>query len=59
MRDAQLETTGTIYNKSIQIFAYADNIDIVGQTVICVKEAFFALSAAKNTMGTEKKMKRK
>jgi hypothetical protein len=43
----------TIYNKSIHILAYADDIDIlvVGQTVISNKEAFLALSAATKTMG--------
>jgi hypothetical protein len=35
--------------------AYADDIDIVGQTAICVKEAFPALSAAAKTMGTDNK----
>jgi hypothetical protein len=46
MRDAQLETKGTIHNKSIQILAYDDDND----TVSSVKEAFLALSAAAKTI---------
>jgi hypothetical protein len=37
MRDAQIETKGTIYNKLIQILANADDIDIVG-TLSCSKD---------------------
>jgi hypothetical protein len=46
MRDAQLETKGTVYNKSIQILTYADDTDIVRQTVSSVMEAFLPLLAA-------------
>jgi hypothetical protein len=31
VRRANLQTTGTIYNKEKQILAYADDIDIVGR----------------------------
>lgn len=55
MRDAQLETNGTTYRKSIQILAYADHIEIVGQTAICVKETFFALSYVAKKMEIESK----
>jgi spore maturation protein SpmA len=48
---------GTIY-KLIQILTCADDVDIVGWTMSSVKEAFFALSVAANTMGL-KYMKRK
>jgi hypothetical protein len=57
LRDAQLETKGTICNKSIQILTCAD-VDIVGRRVSSVKETFFALSVAADTMGL-KFMKRK
>jgi hypothetical protein len=46
VRYAQLEIKGTIYNKSIQISAYADDIDVVGWIVAHIKESFLALSAA-------------
>jgi hypothetical protein len=49
-RDAHLETKGTICNTSIHIFAYSDDIDIVGRTVNSVKEAIIALSAAAKTI---------
>ena len=51
IRDAKLETKGTIYSKSIQILAYADDVDIVGRTINSIKEAFLALSKAASNMG--------
>ena len=50
IRDAKLETEGTIYSKSIRILAYADDIDIVGRTINSVKEAFLARSKAASNM---------
>ena len=51
IRDAKLETKGTIYSKSIQILAYADDIVIVGRTINSVKEACLALSKVASNMG--------
>ena len=50
IRNAKLENKGTIYSKSIQILAYADDIDIVGRTINSVKEACLALSKAASNM---------
>ena len=50
IRDAELETKGTIYSKPIQILAYADDIDTVGRTINSIKEAFLALSKAASNM---------
>jgi hypothetical protein len=32
IRDAAVNTRGTIFYKSVQILAYADDIDIIGRT---------------------------
>jgi hypothetical protein len=33
IRDAELEIKGTVFNKSVHIFAYADDIVIIGCTL--------------------------
>jgi hypothetical protein len=43
VRRAILQTTGTIYNKEIQLLAYADDIDIVGRSQSAVRDAYLAL----------------
>jgi hypothetical protein len=43
VRRANLQTTGTIYNKETQLLAYADDIDIVGRSQSAVRDAYFAL----------------
>jgi hypothetical protein len=43
VRRANLQTTGTIYNKETQLFAYADDIDIVGRSQSTVRDAYLAL----------------
>jgi hypothetical protein len=43
VRRAILQTTGTIYNKKTQLFAYADDIDIVDRSQSAVRDAYFAL----------------
>jgi hypothetical protein len=40
VRDAALNMRGTIFYKSIQILAYADDIDIIGRTQSAMIEAF-------------------
>jgi hypothetical protein len=43
VRRANLQTTGTIYNKETKLLAYADNIDIVGGSQSAVRNAYLAL----------------
>lgn len=51
VRSAGVTMTGTIYNKSTQILAYADDIDIIGITEAAVTEAYIALKHAAREMG--------
>jgi hypothetical protein len=44
VRRANLQTTGTIYNKETELFAYADDIDIVGRSQSAVQNAYLALA---------------
>jgi hypothetical protein len=43
VRGANLQTTGTIYNKETQLLTYADDIDIVGRSQSAVRDAYLAL----------------
>jgi hypothetical protein len=43
VRRANLQTTGTIYNKETQQLAYADDIDIVGRSQSAVRDVYLAL----------------
>jgi hypothetical protein len=45
VRRANLQTTGTIYNKKTQLLAYADDIDIVGRSQSAVRNAYLALES--------------
>jgi sorting nexin-29 len=51
VRDANVWTGGTIYNKSTQLLAYADDIDIVGRTLRAVSEALVKMEKAASPMG--------
>jgi hypothetical protein len=43
VRRANLQTTGTIYNKETQLFAYSDDINMVGRSQSAVRDAYLAL----------------
>jgi hypothetical protein len=51
IRDAAVETRGTIFNKSVQILAYADDIVIIGCSLAVVKETFISKEKAAKEMG--------
>jgi sorting nexin-29 len=51
IREAGIEKKGTIYHKSIQMLAYADEINIIGQTTTAVKETFLKLEKAAQEIG--------
>jgi hypothetical protein len=60
VRQANLQTTGTIYNKETQLLAYADDIDIVGRSQSAAQEAYLALEREATKVGlkiNEKKTK--
>jgi hypothetical protein len=51
VRRANLQTTGTIYNKETQLLAYADDIDIVGRSQSAVRDAYLALEGEAAQVG--------
>ena len=50
-RGASIQTRGTMFFKSVQLLAYADDIDIMGRSENDVKKAFTALYHSAEEMG--------
>lgn len=51
MVSAKINTKNIIYNKSSQILAYADDIDVIGRSTTKVTENFLAIEKAANSVG--------
>jgi hypothetical protein len=51
VRRANLQTTGTIFNKETQLLAYADDIDIIGRSQSAVRDAYLALEGEATKVG--------
>jgi len=51
VRNAGIQTSGTIFYKSVQLLAYADDIDIIARSRTALKEAFLSLERAAGEMG--------
>jgi len=51
IRDSGLNTSGTILQRTVQILAFADDIDIIGRSKHSVIDAFVALESAAKKMG--------
>ena len=51
IRDARIQTNGTIFYKSVQLLEYADDIDIRARSQTALKEAFLSLERAVGVMG--------
>ncbi|GFY03043.1 transposable element Tc3 transposase [Trichonephila clavipes] len=49
--DSGLDRSGTLWNRSLQLLAYADDIDIIGRSEKAVKEDFQALEISATNMG--------
>jgi hypothetical protein len=45
VRQAKLQTTGTVFNKQTQLLVYADDIDNVGRSLEAIRDAYLALGA--------------
>jgi sorting nexin-29 len=50
IRDVAVNTRGTIFYKSVQILAYADDIDIIGRTPAAMIETITSLEKAAKCM---------
>ena len=51
IRNAGIQTNGTIFYKSVQLLAYADDIDIIARSQVALREAFISLERAAGEMG--------
>jgi sorting nexin-29 len=51
VRNAGMQTNGTIFYKSVQLLAYTDDIDITLRSQTALKEAFVSLERAAGEMG--------
>ena len=51
LRKAGVHRNGTIFQKSVQLLAYADDIDIIGRTKRDVAAAFCAIEQESTKMG--------
>jgi sorting nexin-29 len=49
--EAGVQTRGTIFYKSVQILAYAGDVDIIGRSLLAMEEAFLAIESAGRKMG--------
>jgi len=51
IRDSDIQTRGTIFFKTVQILAYADDIDLMARTIPGLNEAFLNLEKCARSMG--------
>jgi len=51
IRDSGIETRGTIFFKTVEILAYADDIDLMARTTPGLNEAFLKLEKSERNMG--------
>uniref|UniRef100_A0A1B0DRK3 Uncharacterized protein n=1 Tax=Phlebotomus papatasi TaxID=29031 RepID=A0A1B0DRK3_PHLPP len=51
IREVTINPRGSIYNRSVQILAYADDIDLIGRTTSHVQKAYAELETAASVMG--------
>ena len=51
IRNVGIQTSGTIFYKSVQLLAYAGDIDIIARLRAALKEAFLLLERAAREMG--------
>jgi len=51
IRDLGIQTRGTIFFKTVQILAYADDIDLMAHTTLGLNEAFLNLEKSARNMG--------
>jgi sorting nexin-29 len=51
IRDSGIQTRGTIFFKTVQILAYADDIDLMARTIPGLNEAFLNLEKSSRNMG--------
>jgi sorting nexin-29 len=51
VHESNIQTRGTIFSKTTQILAYADDIDIMCRTMMGLKESFISFEKSAHRMG--------
>lgn len=54
IRKSGIQTTGTIFHKTEELLAYADDFDIIGRSADAVITAFVEIEKAGRSMGQSK-----
>ena len=53
VREVNIETTDTIFNKALQILGYADNLDIIARDVRYLNTSVDSIVGAEDDMGLQ------
>ena len=53
IRRSKIETAGSIFTKSVQVLAFADDIDIIGRNIRAVGDAYSKLEKEANRIGLQ------
>ena len=51
VRDSNINASGNLYTKSVQLLAYADDVDIAARSIPDMREAFIKMESAAANMG--------
>ena len=51
MRDAGIDSSGTVFSRLVQVLGYADDLNIIGRFLRAVTEAFLALEGPARRLG--------
>jgi sorting nexin-29 len=51
VRDSGIQTRGAIFYKTVQMLAYADDVDLMSRTMIGLKDSFHSFEKAAKCMG--------
>ena len=51
MRDAGIDSSGTVFNRLVQVLGYDDDLDIIGRSLQAVTKYFLAVQGPARRLG--------